>query len=114
MKNRAEEFRKAAAEPSPGRYADRLRKMALEHLASVRAQGRPLSQAAGELDIDPNTLRDWKRRAKPSAPASGGMLPVEVREPLSACETRYVVVSNGVRVECASPESVARLLAVLP
>jgi len=43
MKNRAEEFRKAAGERSPGRSPNRLRQMALEHLASVRAQGRPLS-----------------------------------------------------------------------
>ncbi len=113
MKSRAEEFREAVRERSPGRYPNRLREMALEHLASVRLRGKPLSHAARELGVDVNTLRMWEKRSEPVASANG-LLPVEIREPTFESEVPYVVVaSHGVRVECATAESVARLLAVL-
>jgi len=125
MQTFAEEFRHAAqarltGKRSPGRYSNRLRHLALSHLAEVRKDGGKASQAARDLGLDPNTLRGWERTSRPGVPAArgvGALVPVVVRDgpdTVFAQGAPFVVRGfQNVTIECQRAVDVAALLRAL-
>ena len=122
MPSLAEEFRQSVArrreeKPRPGRYSNRLRELALEHLAAVRSEGGHASRAARELGIDANTLRAWEQAsAKRVTTSPAQLLPVmtPLLHRLPQPSAPYVIQGPaGLRIDCASADAVAALIRAL-
>ena len=95
------------------RYSAKLKALALEHLAAVRAQGGSLVAAARQLGVDGNSLRAWeKETARPVGHAEGKLQAVRVVADAQAA--RFVVFGPAeVRIECEDARAVAELLRAL-
>ncbi|MEO0811563.1 MAG: transposase [Myxococcota bacterium] len=89
------------------RYSNRLKALAISHVDSVIGRGGTQAQAARELGVNPNSLRQWRTELRTTTHVS--VQPVTV----VSDESYMVFGPGGLRVECRSAEAVARLFSAL-
>ena len=98
MKSLLEKFRSGARRSNRGRsrlgrrYSSELRSVAVRHLLAEQGHGRGLDEIAGELGVNPLTLRRWSE-------ASSGFREVEVVDCRDAAASCVVVTPDGYRIE---------------
>ena len=91
---------------STRRYSNRLKALEISHVDSVTGRGGTQGQAARELGVNPNSLRQWRTELE--------VTNVSVQPVTVISDESYMVFGpGGLRVECRSAEAVARLFSAL-
>jgi len=88
------------------RYSSRLKSLAISHVDSVIGRGGTQAQAARELGVNVNSVRQWRAELE--------VTNVSVQPVTVVSDESYMVFGpGGLRVECRSAEAVARLFSAL-
>ena len=88
------------------RYPNRLKALAISHVDSVIGRGGTQAQAARELGVNVNSVRQWRAELE--------VTNVSVQPVTVVSDESYMVFGpGGLRVECRSAAAVARLFSAL-